>query len=61
MKVKLNNDSIERLVILYDDSDECYSFYENDISESIEQMKVERYLCVNDKLIIVKVKGVINE
>jgi hypothetical protein len=24
-------------------------------------MKVERYLCVNEKLIIVKVKGVINE
>lgn len=61
MKVKLNNDSIERLVILYDDSDECYSLYENDISESIEQMKVERFLCVNEKLIIVKVKGVINE
>ena len=61
MKVKLNNDSIERLVILYDDSDECYSFYEDEIPESIEQMKVERYLCVNEKLIIVKVKGVINE
>lgn len=61
MKVKLNNDSMERLVILYDDSDECYSFYENEIPESIEQMKVERYLCVNEKLIIVKVKGVINE
>lgn len=61
MKVKLNNDTIERVVILYDDSDECYSFYEDEIPESIEQMKVERYLCVNEKLIIVKVKGVINE
>lgn len=61
MKVKLNNDSIERLVILYDDSDECYSLYENEIPKSIEQMKVERFLCVNEKLIIVKVKGVINE
>lgn len=61
MKVKLNNDSMERLVILYDDSDECYSLYENEIPECIEQMKVERYLCVNEKLIIVKVKGVINE
>ena len=61
MKVKLNNDNMERLVILYDDSDECHSFYENEIPESIEQMKVERYLCVNEKLIIVKVKGVINE
>ena len=61
MKVKLNNDTIERLVILYDDSDECYSFYEDEIPESIKQMKVERYLCVNEKLIIVKVKGVINE
>lgn len=61
MKVKLNNDSIERLVIVYDDSDDCYSFYEDEIPESIEQMKVERYLCVNEKLIIVKVKGVINE
>lgn len=61
MRVKLNNDTIERLVILYDDSDECYSFYENDIPERIEQMKVERFLCVNEKLIIVKVKGKINE
>ena len=61
MKVKLNNDTIERVVILYDDSDECYSFYEDEIPESIEQMKVERYLCVNEKLIIVKVKGVVNE
>lgn len=61
MKVKLNNGTIERVVILYDDSDECYSFYEDEIPKSIEQMKVERYLCVNEKLIIVKVKGVINE
>lgn len=61
MKVKLNNDSMERLVILYDDSDECHSFYENEIPEPIEQMKVERFLRVSDKLIIVKVKGVINE
>lgn len=61
MKVKLNNDSIERLVILYDDSDECYSLYENEIPESIEQMKVERFLRVSEKLIIVKVKGFINE
>lgn len=61
MKVKLNNDSIERLVILYDDSDDCHSFYENQIPECIGQMKVERYLRVSEKLIIVKVKGVINE
>lgn len=61
MKVKLNNDSIERLVILYDDSDDCHSFYENEIPEYIEQMKVERFLRVSDKLIIVKVKGEINE
>lgn len=61
MKVKLNNDNMERLVILYDDSDECYSLYENDIPESIEQMKVERFLRVSEKLIIVKVEGVINE
>lgn len=61
MKVKLNNDSMERLVILYDDSDDCQSFYENDIPKSIEQMKVERFLRVSEKLIIVKVEGVINE
>lgn len=61
MKVKLNNDTMERLVILYDDSDECYSFYEDEIPESIEQMKVERFLRVSEKLIIVKVVGIINE
>lgn len=61
MRVKLNNDTMERLVIVYDDSDVCCSFYENEIPVCIEQMKVERYLCVNEKLIIVKVKGVINE
>lgn len=61
MKVKLNNDSTERLVILYDDSDECYSFYENEIPECIKQMKVKRFLRVGEKLIIAMVEGVINE
>lgn len=61
MKVKLKNDAIERLVILYDDSDNCYSYYENEIPKYIEQMKVERFLRVSDKLLIVKLEGVINE
>lgn len=61
MKVKLNNDSTERLVILYDDSDECYSFYENEIPERIKQMKIKRFLRVGEKLIIAMVEGVINE
>lgn len=61
MRVKTNNDSIERIVFLYDDTDEIYSYYENDIPECVGQMKVERFLRVGEKIIIVKVKGVINE
>lgn len=61
MKVKLNKDSIERLVILYDDSDKCYSYYENEIPEHIRKMKVERFLRASEKLLIVKLEGVINE
>lgn len=52
---------MKRLIIIYDDNDKCYSFYENEIPERIEQMKVERFLRVSEKLIIAMVKGVINE
>ena len=52
---------MERLIIFYDNNDNCHSFYENEIPECIEQMKVERFLRVSDKLIIIKVEGVINE
>lgn len=52
---------MERLIIIYDDNDKCFSFYENEIPDHIQQMKVERFLRVSEKLIIVMVKGVINE
>ena len=52
---------MERLIIIYDDNDKCFSFYENEIPDHIQQMKTERYLRVSEKLVVIKVLGVINE
>lgn len=50
-----------RLIIFYDNNDNCFSFYEHEIPNSIKQMKIERYLRVSEKLTVIKVEGVINE
>ena len=38
-----------------------YLFKHSNIMERVKQMKVDRFEIVSDKLIVIKVKGVINE
>ena len=44
-----------------DENGDCYTFTESNILERVKQMKVERFDIVSEKLIAIKVEGVINE
>ena len=68
MKIKLNDvltnshdRSMKKLLLIYDDNGDFYTFTESNIMERVKKMKVERFEIVSDKLIVIKVKGVINE
>ena len=68
MKINLNDilvNSYERnmkeLIVIYDDNGDFYTFTESNILERVKQMKVERFVIVSEKLIVIKVVGVINE
>ena len=68
MKINLNDilvNSYERnmkqLIVIYDDNGDFYTFTQSNILERVKQMKVERFDIVSEKLIVIKVVGVINE
>ena len=68
MKINLNDilvNSYDRntkqLIVIYDDNGDFYTFTESNILERVKQMKVERFGIVSEKLIVIKVVGVINE
>ena len=68
MKISLNEillNSQERnmkeKIVIFDDIGDFYLFKQSNIMERVKQMKVDRFEIVSDKLIVVKVKGVINE
>ena len=68
MKIDLNeilNNSQDRnmkeRIIIFDDKGDYYIFKHSNITERVKQMKVDRFEIVTDKLIVIKVKGVINE
>ena len=68
MKINLNDilvNSYDRnkkqLIVIYDDNGDFYTFTESNILERVKQMKVERFDIVSEKLIVIKVVGVINE
>ena len=68
MKINLNDilvNSYDRnkkqLIVIYDDNGDFYTFTESIIPERVKQMKVERFDIVSEKLIVIKVVGVINE
>ena len=68
MKINLNDilvNSYDRntkqLIVIYDDNGDFYTFTESIIPERVKHMKVERFEIVSDKLIVLKVGGVINE
>ena len=68
MKIKLNDilvnsydRNMKQLIVIYDDNGDFYTFTESNILERVKQMKVERFDIVSEKLIVIKVVGVINE
>ena len=67
MKIELNEillNSQDRnkkeKIIIFDDNGDFYLFKQSNIMERVKQMKVDRFEIVSDKLIVIKVKGVIN-
>ena len=67
MKINLNDILInsydrntKQLIVIYDDNGDFYTFTESNILERVKQMKVERFDIVSEKLIVIKVVGVIN-
>ena len=68
MKINLNDilvnsydRDMKQLIVIYDDNGNFYTFTESNILERVKQMKVERFDIVSEKLLVIKVKGVINE
>ena len=68
MKINLNDLlvnvydwNVKQLIVIYDDNGDFYTFTESNILERVKQMKVERFDIVSEKLIVIKVVGVINE
>ena len=68
MKINLNDilvnsydRNMKQLIVIYDDKGDFYTFTESNILERVKQMKVERFEIVSEKLIVMKVEGVIND
>ena len=53
--------NLKERIIIFDDKGDYYIFKHSNIMERIKQMKVERFEIVSEKLIVMKVEGVINE
>ena len=62
-KILLNshNRNMKERIIIFDDKGDYYIFKHSNIMERVKQMKVDRFEVVSEKLIIMKVRGVINE
>ena len=68
MKINLNDilvnsydRNMKQLIVIYDDNGDFYTFTQSNILERVKNMKVERFDIVSEKLIVIKVVGVINE
>ena len=53
--------NMKQLIVIYDDNGDFYTFTQSNILERVKYMKVERFDIVSEKLIVIKVVGVINE
>ena len=67
MEIELNeillnshNRNMKERIIIFDDKGD-YIFKHSNIMERVKHMKVERFEIVSEKLIVLKVEGVINE
>ena len=56
-----HNRNMKERIIIFDDKGDYYIFKHSNIMERVKQMKVERFEIVSEKLIVMKVEGVINE
>ena len=68
MKIELNeillnsqDRNMKEKIVIFDDIGDFYLFKQTNIMERVKKMKVDRFEIVSDKLIVIKVKGVINE
>ena len=68
MEIELNeillnshNRNMKERIIIFDDKGDYYIFKHSNIMERVKQMKVDRFEIVSDKLIVIKVEGVIND
>ena len=68
MKIDLNeilNNSqyrnMKEKIVIFDDNGDFYIFNNSNIMERVKLMEVERFEIVSEKLIVMKVRGVINE
>ena len=56
-----NNRNMKERIIIFDDKGDYYIFKHSNIMERVKHMKVDRFEIVSEKLIVIKVEGVINE
>ena len=56
-----HNRNMKEIIIIFDDKGDYYIFKHSNIMERIKQMKVDRFEIVSEKLIVIKVEGVIND
>ena len=68
MKIELNeillnshNRNMKERIVIFDDIGDFYLFNQSNIMERVKKMKVERFDIVSEKLVVIKVVGVINE
>ena len=53
--------NMKERIIIFDDKGDYYIFNHSNIMERVKQMKVDRFEVVSEKLIVMKVRGVIND
>ena len=68
MKINLNDilinsydRNMKELIVIYNNNDNVETFTYDNIPDHIKHMKIERFYVVSEKLIVIKVVGVINE
>ena len=53
--------NMKERIIIFDDKGDYYIFKHSNIMERVKHMNVERFEIVSDKLIVIKVEGVVND
>ena len=68
MKIELNeillnsqDRNMKEKIVIFDDIGDFYLFNQSNIMERVKRMQVDRFEIVSDKLIVIKVEGVIND